>query len=235
MTATPGEPRDELGADHRADQILALLESADRADYIGEGVSQLAHALQAADLARRAGADDEAVLAALLHDIGHLCSGSDAPRMEGVGVARHEEIGAAYLERLGLPLRVTELVRGHVAAKRYLVARDARYLARLSEASRATLMHQGGQMSPAEQHLFESLPHHEDLLRLRSWDESAKDPRRSTPDLASYRGLLRSRLTGTRARSRARVVCDSTASGEGAGTPGAAPLEPSFLLWTLSG
>jgi putative nucleotidyltransferase with HDIG domain len=195
MTPTRDAPHDRLAADRRADQILALLECADKTDYIGEGVSQLAHALQAADLARRAGADDEAVLAALFHDVGHLCSGPDAPRMGGVGVARHEEIGATYLAKLGLPPRVTELVRGHVAAKRYLVARDSRYLARLSEASRETLAHQGGGMSHAEQDAFESLPHHEDLLRLRSWDESAKDPRRSVPGLASYRSLLRSRLT----------------------------------------
>ena len=195
MSTTPDEPRaDHPGADDRGDQILALLERAGEVDYIGEGVSQLVHALQAADLARRAAADDEAVLAALLHDVGHLCVGPDAPRMGGVGVMSHEEVGAAYLVRLGLPQRVTELVRGHVAAKRYLVSRDPGYLGRLSDASRVTLAHQGGPMSRAERHAFESLPHRQDLLRLRSWDERAKDPIRSVPDLATYRTLLRSRL-----------------------------------------
>lgn len=192
MSTTPDEPGvDDPRANDRVDEILALLERAGEVDYIGEGVSQLVHALQAADLARRAAADDEAVLAALLHDAGHLCAGPDAPRMGGVGVMCHEEIGAAYLVRLGLPQRVTELVRGHVAAKRYLVSRDSGYLRRLSDASRVTLNHQGGPMSPAERHVFESLPYHEDLLRLRSWDEHAKDPSRSVPDLASYRSLLR--------------------------------------------
>lgn len=196
MTTTPDEPRvDDPGADARGDQILALLERAGDVDYIGEGVSQLLHALQAADLACQAAADDDSVLAALLHDVGHLCAGLDAPRMGGVGVLRHEEIGAAYLARLGLPERVTELVRGHVAAKRYLVSRDPRYYARLSDASRLTLVHQGGPMSAAEQHAFESLPHHKALLRLRSWDERAKDPERSVPDLLSYRPLLRRRVT----------------------------------------
>ena len=195
MLTSPGEPRaEDSGADPRVDGIFALFERARDADYLGEGVSQLVHALQAADLARQAGADDEAILAALLHDIGHRCAGADAPRMGAVGILRHEEIGADCLVQLGLPPRVTELVRGHVAAKRYLVSRDPGYFHRLSDASRATLAHQGGPMSPAEQHDFESLPHCEDLLRLRSWDERAKDPSRSVPDLASYRSLLRSCL-----------------------------------------
>ena len=194
MTTSPDE-RHDPGVEIRADEILALLERGGQADYLGEGVSQLTHALQAADLARRAGADGETILAALLHDVGHLCAGPDAPRMGGVGVVQHEEVGADYLFRLGLPPRVTELVRGHVAAKRYLVARDSDYFDRLSPASRATLAAQGGRMSPAERHLFESLPHHEDLLRLRAWDERAKEPSRRVPDLAGYRSLLLGQLS----------------------------------------
>lgn len=180
--------------DTRLDALLALLERAAAADYIGEGVSQLAHALQAAELARSANASADAVVAALLHDVGHLCAAPDAPRMGGEGVMRHEEIGADYLEALGFRDSVTRLVRGHVAAKRYLVSRDPSYRERLSDASRLTLRHQGGAMSPAERQAFESLPHHEDLLRLRAWDERAKDPRRFVPELQSYKALLRDHL-----------------------------------------
>lgn len=180
--------------DSRVETVLSLLERAAFADYIGEGVSQLAHALQAAELALRAGANNDTVLAALLHDVGHVCAGEGAPRMGGVGVVRHEEIGADYLAGLGLRESVTRLVRGHVAAKRYLVSRDPAYHDRLSDASRATLRHQGGAMTPAECRAFEALPHQGDLLRLRSWDERAKDPGRAVPALASYRPLLRDHL-----------------------------------------
>lgn len=178
----------------RLESLLALLERADRADYIGEPVSQLGHALQAADLARAAGAPPHEILAALLHDVGHLCAGRDAESMDGLGVVRHEAIGAAYLEELGFAPSVTELVRGHVAAKRYLVASDARYAARLSDASRGTLRHQGGPMSDAERRTFEARPDHSALLRVRAWDEAAKDPERRVDGLRSYTPLLRDHL-----------------------------------------
>jgi predicted HD phosphohydrolase len=116
--------------------------------------------------------------------------------MEGLGVVRHEEIGAAYLARLGFDARVTDLVRGHVAAKRYLVGADAGYAAKLSDASRHTLRHQGGPMSPGEQRAFAALPAHRALLRVRSWDEAAKDPGRRVDDLSAYTPLLRDHLLG---------------------------------------
>jgi len=178
----------------RVAAILELLEHARGSDYIGEGVSQLEHALQAASLARAAGAPDSEILAALLHDVGHLCAGPDAPSMDGLGVVRHESIGAAYLESLGMDPRIAELVRGHVDAKRYLVGADPRYAARLSDASRETLRHQGGAMSDREQRAFEALPRHRALLRVRCWDEAAKEPGRSVEPLAAYASLLRDHL-----------------------------------------
>ena len=77
------------------------------------------------------------MLAALLHDIGHLCSPSKVPRMGGFGVANHEDIGADHLWSLGFGPQVTNLVRGHVEAKRYLVATSEEYTDRFSDASRA--------------------------------------------------------------------------------------------------
>lgn len=178
----------------RVESLLALLEQAKTSDYIGEGVSQLAHALQAAARARAAGAPVNEILAALLHDVGHLCAGPSAPNMEGLGVLRHEEVGADHLAGLGFCADVVDLVRGHVAAKRYLVGAEPGYAARLSEASRATLRHQGGPLSTSERRAFEALPHFRALLRVRAWDEAAKQRDLRVDDLSSYASLLRDHL-----------------------------------------
>ena len=170
-----------------ADRIFALLARSADEEYIGEAVSQLAHALQAAALADAAGAPDAEVLAALLHDVGHLCAPTDAPRMAGLGVYRHEELGAEFLAQLGFAADVTELVRGHVAAKRYLVATHPSYAARLSEASRGTLAHQGGPMASVECERFARDRRAAAWLRLRAWDEQAKVPGIPVPGLESYR------------------------------------------------
>lgn len=176
--------------------LVRLLEQAANDDYIGEGVSQLAHALQAAAFAQAAAAPADEILAALLHDVGHLCAAPELPRMGGLGVLHHEDVGADFLASLGMRAGVTELVRGHVAAKRYLVSSDARYAERLSDASRATLRHQGGPMSDAERRAFEALPQHRALLRVRAWDERAKDRELRVPDLDHYVPLLREHLRG---------------------------------------
>ena len=174
----------------RIDPLLALYEAAADADYVGERVSQLEHALQAAALAAEAGAPPVEVAAALLHDVGHLCAPPDAARMGGLGVVAHEEVGADFLARLGFPPSVTELVRGHVRAKRYLVATRPDYAERLSAASRHTLVHQGGPLPPEGVRRFEVAPERDAWLRLRSWDEQAKVPGRIVPGLEGYRRLL---------------------------------------------
>jgi len=126
-------------------KIATLLRAAEHQDYIGEDVSQLTHALQAAQLAREDGHGDDVVLAALLHDIGHLCAQPGAEMMANVGVKGHENIGAAYLRKLGFSGLVAELVEAHVTAKRYLTATDPAYYAKLSDASKTTLRYQVGQ------------------------------------------------------------------------------------------
>jgi len=174
----------------RVASLLDLLADSAERDYIGEGVSQLEHALQAAALARSARAPADEVIAALLHDVGHLCAAEDAPTMAGLGVLRHEDLGADHLRALGFGADVTDLVRGHVAAKRYLVAADASYAARLSPASRETLRHQGGPMGEAERRRFEASPWHVAALRVRSWDERAKQPGLAVDGLDAYEPLL---------------------------------------------
>jgi predicted HD phosphohydrolase len=179
-----------MAPEARAQRVLRVLQSSEGLGYIGESVSQLQHALQAAHFAARARASDEEILAALLHDVGHFCGPADAPAMEGLGVAGHEQIGAGWVRDAGLSAGVAELVRGHVQAKRYLVQKNPGYRARLSPASQRTLELQGGPMSQSEADQFERDPLFGAKLRLRQWDEQAKDPRLEVAPLASYRELL---------------------------------------------
>lgn len=165
---------------------LHLLARASGQAYFGEPVTQLEHALQSAKLAADAGADDETILAALLHDIGHVLEGEVDDEL---GVIDHDEVGLRWLREHGYGERLVLLVGGHVDAKRYLVATNPGYAARLSPASTATLARQGGPMNASEVDAFASHPLHREMLRLRSWDEQAKVPGLAVPDLDSYRAL----------------------------------------------
>ncbi|MDZ5737962.1 phosphonate degradation HD-domain oxygenase [Pseudomonas asiatica] len=155
------------------DSTFALYERHGSDDYIGEAITQLEHMSQAAQLAMAEGFDDEVVLAAFFHDIGHLCGGDAS--MGGYGVVSHERIGAEYLRRCGFGERMARLVQYHVEAKRYLTLRQPGYYQRLSEASRRTLEYQGGVMSENEADVFERDPLFEVSLRMREWDERAKE------------------------------------------------------------
>ena len=158
-------------------------------DYFGEAVSQSAHMLQAAALARAAGAPAALVAAALLHDVGHFLgpvSGDDL--MKGTD-CRHSEAGAVCLSAW-FPAAVTEPVRLHVAAKRYLCAVELTYLAELSSASLYTLTVQGGPMTRAEAGTFINLPYAADAVALRRWDEASKDPLATPAPFEDYRHLL---------------------------------------------
>lgn len=177
-----------------AEKALAILREAGTSDYIGENVTQLEHSLQAAHFAQRSGATEVEILAALFHDIGHLCAPSDAPQMSGLGVVDHENIGARFLLNLGFSPQVAELVAAHVSVKRYLVAKNPAYAARLSEASAGTLRHQGGPMSPEEADAFERDPAFRSKVRVRQWDEMAKVPAMEVASLESYRASLEQHL-----------------------------------------
>lgn len=135
-------------ATQTVDTLFKFIEAQGDSDYIGEAVSQLEHSLQAADLAQKAGADDETVLAALLHDIGRFIpKASEMPAMialDGtyVGTASHEILGENYLRQLGFSDKVCQLVGAHVMAKRYLTAVDQGYYEALSPSSKTTLRYQ---------------------------------------------------------------------------------------------
>jgi phosphonate degradation associated HDIG domain protein len=171
------------------DEICDLFATRGHAAYIGEPVSQLEHALQAAWHAERAGASDALVVAALLHDVGHLITKLPEDCAEHGIDDRHEALGQAWLRRHCGP-EVTEPVRLHVAAKRYLCATDAGYRDQLSPASRQSLALQGGPFTPDEAADFERSSHYRDAVELRRWDDLAKVPGLEVPGLEHYRPRL---------------------------------------------
>lgn len=150
-----------------------------------EDISQLQHALQAAALAEARGEAPALVLAALLHDVGHMIHKlGENPAGEGID-DRHEILGAKWLARR-LPEAVSEPVRLHVEAKRYLCATDPDYMGRLAPDSVLSLKLQGGPMGAGEAARFRTQPFAQDALRLRRLDEEAKDPNAETPPVAHF-------------------------------------------------
>ncbi len=171
------------------DDVLETLTDAGGGQYGDEAVTQLAHALQCAMLAQQSGAADSLVAAALMHDIGHLVGSGDlGAAAKGID-KRHEDIASDTLAPY-FPPAVTEPIRLHVAAKRYLCATDERYYDGLSAGSRTSLEVQGGPFIGAEAARFIALPHAPDAVSLRRWDDLAKQRDLATPDLASFRKVL---------------------------------------------
>jgi gamma-butyrobetaine dioxygenase len=150
-------------------------------DHLGEPVPIGEHMLQTGALAEMTGAEAALVAAALLHDIGHLLGESEEDR--------HGEAGARWLSQW-FGEAVTEPVRLHVAAKRYLCAVDAGYFGLLSAESVRTLSLQGGPMTAAEVAAFEALPHAQAAVAVRRWDDQAKDPAVTPPRFAHFAPLL---------------------------------------------
>jgi phosphonate degradation associated HDIG domain protein len=172
------------------DEVFALYENFGNEDYIGEPVSQLEHMSQAAALAEEEGYEDEVVLAAFFHDIGHLCAHSgEVTSMNGFGNFDHEKLGADFLRERGFSERLASLVQSHVIAKRYLTYKYPDYYNQLSDASKATLEFQGGRMTASEAKEFESDPDAELFIRLRYWDDKAKEVNVPVRDI-SYLKLL---------------------------------------------
>ncbi len=157
--------------------------------YLGEQVTMSEHMLQGAELAELANASDEIIAAALLHDIGHYTNEfPDDALAQGID-NHHDEAGAAILSKF-FPSVVTECVRCHVAAKRYLCATDKAYFGKLSEASVHTLSLQGGPMNDEEVKEFEKNPHLKEIVQVRYWDDQGKVPDHITPDFQHYAPML---------------------------------------------
>ena len=174
-----------------ADEILMLYKMYGNQDYIGEPVSQIEHMCQCAQLAESEDYDDDVILAAFFHDIGHLCEHiMEVHYMEDFGIVDHEKIGAEYLKNKGFSEKITKLIASHVKAKRYLTYRYPSYFARLSDASKSTLNFQGGPMNENEAKDFEQDEWFALYITLRGWDEKAKVQHVPIPDLERYRVMM---------------------------------------------
>jgi len=171
------------------DEIIELFARRGDDVYLGEPVSQLEHALQTAFQAEQEGASDTLIAAALLHDAGHLLHNLPEDIADHGIDGRHEHVGAMWLARY-FPGAVTEPIRLHVSAKRYLCARDDEYQRRLSAASIRSLALQGGPMSDEEVREYEASPYAREGARLRRWDDLAKVVGSKAPGLPRYRSLL---------------------------------------------
>src|SRR5215471_18636355 len=183
MTRQAHDPADAV------ELIAGLFASQGAGEYLGEPVTQASHMLQAARLAELDGASDALVAAALLHDIGHFTAAvSGRDLMRGTD-NRHSDAGADWLGQWFGP-EVTEPVRLHVAAKRYLCAVEPGYAATLSPASVYTLGVQGGPMRGAELEEFTASQYAADAVRVRRWDDQAKDPQAGAPEFSHFRPLL---------------------------------------------
>jgi phosphonate degradation associated HDIG domain protein len=166
-------------------QIAQRLDINGRHQYGLSDINQIQHGLQAAALAEKAGDPPSLIAAALMHDIGHMLHTlGENPAEHGID-DQHEDIGHAFLVSHFGP-EVTEPVRLHVAAKRYLCGKEADYFAKLSKDSVLSLSLQGGPMSPEEIAEFERLPHWQEAVRLRRYDEGAKVKGLQTPPLAHF-------------------------------------------------
>jgi gamma-butyrobetaine dioxygenase len=182
------------------DRLLDAMAHSAARRYGTERVSELAHALQCAELARDAGADEELTLACLLHDVGRFAvdqtlvfdrvGGGRAGGRGHHNARGHHEIGADLIAPY-VPERVAWLVRMHADAKRYLCSTEPGYHATLSPASQHTLTLQGGLMSPEEIARHATHPGLGDALRLRRWDDLAKVVGKETAPLAAWEPLLR--------------------------------------------
>jgi [1-hydroxy-2-(trimethylamino)ethyl]phosphonate dioxygenase len=147
-------------------------------------VTQLQHALQAAANAEAAGDSPEMIVASLLHDVGHMIHDLGEDFLQRGVDDTHEARGAVWLaERF--PTRVSEVVRLHVPAKRYLCTVEDHY-ARLADDSRRSLALQGGTMSPSEVDAYRLEPHAVEAVRLRRYCDAAKDPAATTPSLQHF-------------------------------------------------
>ena len=174
-----------------ADEIIELYLKHGGSEYYGEPVTQLQHAFQSAELARQQECDDEMVLAAFLHDIGHICGANHhVAVMENYGVINHEKIGAAFLCNRKFSNRLIQLVQAHVSAKRYLTHKNENYYNQLSEASKQTLIFQGGKMSFDEAFVFESDPLFHEMIAMRKMDEKAKEENKQPGKINLYHQMI---------------------------------------------
>jgi predicted HD phosphohydrolase len=191
-----------------SDAIALIFQTQERLAYLGEPVSDAEHALRSAHRAQRDGASDALVVAALLHDHGHLDGGTLEDLDEHEGDGRHEVSGAAWLER-AFAAAAAEPARLRVPAKRYLCAVDPAYPSSLSPALVPSLGYPGGPFDAEGVAWFDAEPYHRDDLCLRRWNDAAKDPNRAVPGVVHNRDRIEAvalHPTGAHAHGRANRI-----------------------------
>ena len=166
------------------EDVFKLYEKHGDKGYIGEPITQLEHAMQAALLAveyfkkTACNIHSEVILAAFLHDVGHLLryeKDFNGELMGEYGVMDHEKVGALFLHKLGFPINVCKLVATHIATKRYLITKKPSYYENLSPASKATFEYQGGMFTEEQMDAFEKDNLFHFHLKMREWDDKAKE------------------------------------------------------------
>mgnify|MGYP000244693615 FL=1 len=158
-------------------------------EYLGEPVNMGQHMLQGATIAEQNGRPEEIIVGALLHDIGHFTSEFGTFSMDDTEDRHHEDAGAMVLERF-FPTVITDCVRYHVAAKRYLCATRPEYFRKLSEASIHSLHLQGGPMTADEVAVFEKNPNLDQIIAVRYLDDAGKRPDMVTPDFWHFAPMV---------------------------------------------
>jgi predicted HD phosphohydrolase len=158
-------------------------------EYLGEPVTMAEHMLQGAHFAEAAHEPEVIIVSALLHDIGHFTSEFGTFSMDDVEDKFHEDAGAEVLEPF-FPTLVTDCVRYHVAAKRYLCAAKPSYFKRLSEASIHSLNLQGGPMDTDELAAFENNPNLKDIVKVRYYDDAGKRGDLETKPFSHYAPMV---------------------------------------------
>lgn len=176
-----------------SDIIFKYYEDFGSKNYIGEPITQVEHMIQTAMLAEGNGDSIEIILASLFHDIGHLVA-FDKETMGNFGIKNHETMGSNFLRSLGLPEIIPELVESHVNSKKYL-ARNTAYFNNLSKASQATLRYQGGIFTEEEALKYEQLPNFTKYIKIRLYDDQAKEVNIKLKPLSYYKNLLVSYLS----------------------------------------
>lgn len=177
--------------------IFSIIARYGHQEYPGAPVTLLEHSLQTAMNAAKDTQDEELVLAAFFHDIGHLCHTGKELGLDNQ-VMNHEKAGALLLAQHGFSERIVLLVENHVLAKRYLTYKYPDFYLSLTETARESLEYQGGPLGMDDALRFEAHPLFSELVQLRKWDELSKEPGAATPPLYEFRYMAMYHLIRTK-------------------------------------
>lgn len=176
---------EKLDRTNIVDFLEEIFERRGGEEYLGEPVTMAEHMLQGATIAEQNGQPEVIIVSVLLHDVGHFTSEFGMFSMDDTDDKYHEEAGAEVLQKY-FPLLVTDCVRYHVDAKRYLCATRPSYFERLSDASKHSLNLQGGPMNDEEIRKFEKNPNLKEIIAVRFLDEAGKNKNMKTPTFRHF-------------------------------------------------